>query len=220
MYFKFTTLLPAAIAATSALAQQKGWGQCGGIGWTGAITCVDGWSCVYSNPYFSQCLLAPSSSSIPTATTTTTTATSTGCVASNAAGALMPRASGPPIHALDGWAKDTWLQKSKTSSNAILGPAISKGWYLPASTIRLIYGTCPQFLYLNLVDASTSYKPLSFDISAKTTNWNYVGADWAISLNGSTAFITCDTGALYFQTGTELPPGNCTTTRLTTRSDI
>ncbi|KIM22089.1 carbohydrate esterase family 1 protein [Serendipita vermifera MAFF 305830] len=26
------------------------WGQCGGIGWTGATTCIPGWTCVYSHP--------------------------------------------------------------------------------------------------------------------------------------------------------------------------
>ncbi|KAF3107448.1 hypothetical protein TWF569_007933 [Orbilia oligospora] len=32
------------------------WGQCGGIGWTGATTCVDGSTCQALNPYYSQCL--------------------------------------------------------------------------------------------------------------------------------------------------------------------
>ena len=31
------------------------YGQCGGIGWTGATTCATG-TCKYSNPYYSQCL--------------------------------------------------------------------------------------------------------------------------------------------------------------------
>ncbi|KAG8730474.1 hypothetical protein FRC12_020255 [Ceratobasidium sp. 428] len=224
MHLKSTGALVVAIAITGTLAQQSGWGQCGGIGWSGPTICVTGWTCVYLNPYHSQCLQdsttstsVPTSTSAPTVTSTTATATSTGCVASKVAGALMPRSSGPPIHALDGWAKGTWLQKSKTSSDAILGPNSSKGWFLPAGTIRLIYGTCPQFLYLNVLDAKTSYKPLSFDNNVKTTDWNYSGADGAISRSGNTTFIACDTGALYFQTGKDFPKGNCTTTRLTTR---
>lgn len=32
------------------------WGQCGGLGWTGATTCADGYTCTYSNDYYSQCL--------------------------------------------------------------------------------------------------------------------------------------------------------------------
>lgn len=32
------------------------WGQCGGIGYTGSTTCASGTTCVYSNPWYSQCL--------------------------------------------------------------------------------------------------------------------------------------------------------------------
>jgi len=37
-------------------ASQVKWGQCGGVGWKGATTCVAGSTCTYSNPYYSQCL--------------------------------------------------------------------------------------------------------------------------------------------------------------------
>ena len=39
-----------------ALAQSPEWGQCGGIGWTGATTCVAGTVCTVMNAYYSQCL--------------------------------------------------------------------------------------------------------------------------------------------------------------------
>ncbi|KAG8864203.1 hypothetical protein FRB96_006024 [Tulasnella sp. 330] len=42
--------------------------QCGGIGWTGSTACTNGGVCVYSNPYYSQCL--------PVTVTTTSTSTS------------------------------------------------------------------------------------------------------------------------------------------------
>ncbi|KAG8935049.1 Esterase/lipase/thioesterase [Tulasnella sp. 417] len=32
------------------------YGQCGGSGWTGATTCVSGYTCTYSNAYYSQCI--------------------------------------------------------------------------------------------------------------------------------------------------------------------
>lgn len=32
------------------------WGQCGGNGWTGATCCQSGWSCVFNNAWYSQCL--------------------------------------------------------------------------------------------------------------------------------------------------------------------
>lgn len=38
------------------LGQSQEWGQCGGIGWTGATTCVAGTVCTVLNSYYSQCL--------------------------------------------------------------------------------------------------------------------------------------------------------------------
>ncbi|KAK6542940.1 hypothetical protein TWF694_006878 [Orbilia ellipsospora] len=58
-------------------AQSPAYGQCGGIGWTGATTCVSGWTCIYSNPYYSQCLQGSASSSTTTTTKATTTPSTT-----------------------------------------------------------------------------------------------------------------------------------------------
>jgi len=46
------------------------WGQCGGQGWTGPTACPDGWGCVVSNPYYSQCLQGAAPAS-PTTNPTT-----------------------------------------------------------------------------------------------------------------------------------------------------
>ncbi|KAI0321502.1 carbohydrate-binding module family 1 protein [Amylostereum chailletii] len=62
--------------SSSVLAQTTApqYGQCAGIGWTGATTCPSGWTCTYSSDYYSQCLpgaAAPSStggSGTPTST--------------------------------------------------------------------------------------------------------------------------------------------------------
>ncbi|KAJ1325800.1 endo-1,4-beta-xylanase [Microdochium nivale] len=48
-------LLLAALPAT-VLAQAPAYGQCGGQGWGGATTCVSGFVCTASNPYYSQCV--------------------------------------------------------------------------------------------------------------------------------------------------------------------
>ncbi|KIK60904.1 carbohydrate-binding module family 1 protein [Collybiopsis luxurians FD-317 M1] len=37
-------------------AQSPIWGQCGGIGWTGATTCASGSVCTASNPWWFQCI--------------------------------------------------------------------------------------------------------------------------------------------------------------------
>ncbi|KAI5120197.1 hypothetical protein M0805_006303 [Coniferiporia weirii] len=70
-----------------AVAQQAAWGQCGGIGWTGATTCVSGYACVETNEYYSQCI---PSSSAPTSSSSqgggTPTTTSSGGGATSTAG--------------------------------------------------------------------------------------------------------------------------------------
>ncbi|EJD45568.1 hypothetical protein AURDEDRAFT_165425 [Auricularia subglabra TFB-10046 SS5] len=70
-------VLALVLLAAAVKAQQPAWAQCGGIGWTGATTCVSGHACVAQNQYYSQCIPsagAPSSSTAA-ATTATTTAT-------------------------------------------------------------------------------------------------------------------------------------------------
>ncbi|KAL0067439.1 hypothetical protein AAF712_005426 [Marasmius tenuissimus] len=44
------------LAGTVSAQTAPQYGQCGGIGWTGATTCPSGWTCTVSNPYYSQCL--------------------------------------------------------------------------------------------------------------------------------------------------------------------
>jgi hypothetical protein len=75
---KTRAVLSASILASSGLAQQAAWGQCGGDNWTGETACVTGYVCTYSNPYYSQCLPG-------TATTLTTTTQPTSSSASSVA---------------------------------------------------------------------------------------------------------------------------------------
>ncbi|KAI8813161.1 glycoside hydrolase superfamily [Cladochytrium replicatum] len=53
------------------------WGQCGGQGWTGPTTCCAGSTCVYSNPWYSQCLQGSSTVATTTVSKTTTTSSKT-----------------------------------------------------------------------------------------------------------------------------------------------
>ncbi|KAJ7154684.1 hypothetical protein C8R46DRAFT_441821 [Mycena filopes] len=88
-------VLLALVAASVVVGQSQPFGQCGGQGWTGATTCTAGWTCVFSNPFYSQCLQGtatstatttppvttstpPASTSTPPATTTTTATPPTG----------------------------------------------------------------------------------------------------------------------------------------------
>jgi len=58
----FTQIITLAALATAALAQSPAYGQCGGNGWTGATTCVSGYTCQLSNAYYSQCVPGSSKS--------------------------------------------------------------------------------------------------------------------------------------------------------------
>ncbi|TGO60588.1 hypothetical protein BCON_0034g00240 [Botryotinia convoluta] len=81
MGFK-SVLLAAAAVAPTVYAQGVAYAQCGGQGWTGATTCVSGYTCVVNNQYYSQCLPGAAvpttaTTAAPTATTPTTIITST-----------------------------------------------------------------------------------------------------------------------------------------------
>jgi len=70
-------VLIAALAGLTgrAAAQGGAYAQCGGIGWAGATSCVNGYTCTYSNPYYSQCL--PGGNGNGNGGTTTVTVTTT-----------------------------------------------------------------------------------------------------------------------------------------------
>jgi len=51
-----TTTTAPATTTTSSGSCSAHYGQCGGIGWTGASCCASGTTCTYSSSYYSQCL--------------------------------------------------------------------------------------------------------------------------------------------------------------------
>ncbi|KAI9149615.1 endoglucanase B [Paramyrothecium foliicola] len=63
--------------SVGALAQQGPWQQCGGNGWTGATTCVSGWSCVKENDWYWQCRQVPTTLSTSSTKVSTTAVSST-----------------------------------------------------------------------------------------------------------------------------------------------
>ncbi|RPB06716.1 glycoside hydrolase [Morchella conica CCBAS932] len=69
-----------------AIAQASAWAQCGGVSWTGATTCVTGYTCSYLNAYYSQCIPSTSTvvtTSVASTTTTRSSSSSTGVVTSS-----------------------------------------------------------------------------------------------------------------------------------------
>ncbi|KJA16683.1 glycoside hydrolase family 5 protein [Hypholoma sublateritium FD-334 SS-4] len=79
-------------AVTGAHAQAPVYGQCGGIGWTGATTCASGSGCVVSNSYYSQCLPG---AAVPTTTTAVPTPNPSTTVPSSTASAPGATPSSP-----------------------------------------------------------------------------------------------------------------------------
>ncbi|KAA8572356.1 hypothetical protein EYC84_002979 [Monilinia fructicola] len=55
--------------------QAAGYAQCGGQGWTGATTCISGYTCVYQNAYYSQCVPGSASTTLTTSIKTSSTST-------------------------------------------------------------------------------------------------------------------------------------------------
>ncbi|RFU72635.1 glycoside hydrolase family 5 [Trichoderma arundinaceum] len=69
---KATLLLAAYVGASSVVAQQTTWGQCGGMGYGGPTSCVSGATCSTLNPYYAQCVPATGiiTSTVPATRTT------------------------------------------------------------------------------------------------------------------------------------------------------
>lgn len=83
-------LLTLVTLAGGVAAQSGAWGQCGGQGWTGPTTCVSGYTCTVSNPWYSQCLPGTGPPPPPPPGTTTTTTLRTTTTASNPGPTALP----------------------------------------------------------------------------------------------------------------------------------
>ncbi|KAJ2924894.1 hypothetical protein H1R20_g12201, partial [Candolleomyces eurysporus] len=62
-------------SSTFVNAQSGAWGQCGGTGWSGATTCVSGYTCTVVNQWYHQCLPGSNPPTTPTSNPTTPTST-------------------------------------------------------------------------------------------------------------------------------------------------
>ena len=97
----------------------------GGTGWTGATTCVSGYTCTYSNPYYSQCLpgsAGASSSSTAKVASSTAKATSTAgtggtsVTSSAASGGTTAAAAGNPFSGVALYANPYYASEISTSA--------------------------------------------------------------------------------------------------------
>jgi len=191
----------------AAAAQSPAYGQCGGQGWNGATTCVAGYTCIVSNPYYSQCLpgSAPPTTTPPsggggTGTgTPTTTTTAAGSTSTLLPGNLWIRAvEDPNFH--------HYLQSSTsgTASTAVFGS------YLTAAQFQLNGGQVEQqladgtVLYLTVLpssNASATYLGTTF--TAVPNGWGAFsfsgdGLNWTadnVTRSNTGAFLACGGGS-------------------------
>ncbi|TAQ86943.1 hypothetical protein B7494_g4741 [Chlorociboria aeruginascens] len=122
------------------------YGQCGGQGWTGAITCVSGAVCTYSNAYYSQCLPGTNSGTAPGSSITVSSVLSS-VVASTAPSSPTGTEYSDAVTVLmnNGRAAiNTELVKSNTCSSSKL--FVRNEWGNLSSSERLAYIAAVQCL--------------------------------------------------------------------------
>ncbi|KAJ8507488.1 hypothetical protein ONZ45_g10147 [Pleurotus djamor] len=163
--FKYASLLalvslvPALVQAQSAL-----YGQCGGIGWTGATTCVAGASCQKLNDYYSQCLPGAASSA-PTSAPTSAPATSappTPTTSNGGSSAPQPSTTptaGNPFVGFDTYVSPYYADEVTAAAAAISDPT------LKAKALKA--GTIPSFIWLDVVAKVPTLGTYLADASAK-----------------------------------------------------
>ncbi|KAK6342218.1 hypothetical protein TWF730_001696 [Orbilia blumenaviensis] len=79
--------------AAAVNAQAQPYAQCGGSGFTGPTSCISGWTCVYSNEWYSQCLQSTGTTAATTAKTTTKSTTTSSKAATTASTKTTTKAS-------------------------------------------------------------------------------------------------------------------------------
>jgi len=123
------TLFAIAAAAGTAYAQQAAYAQCGGNGWTGAKSCVSGYTCNVYNEYYAQCIpgsgsAAPATTAKPASTvkvTSTKVAVPTTVVSTKqAVTSAKPATTAKP-------ASSTWATTSAAPVKTSAAPASSSG---------------------------------------------------------------------------------------------
>ncbi|KAI1350192.1 1, 4-beta cellobiohydrolase [Xylaria sp. FL0043] len=166
------TLLVAALSAVALAVPLEGqveerqscaaqWGQCGGIGWSGATCCTSGSSCVAVNDYYSQCLAGASTTSATTTKATTTSATKTTTSGASTTKATTTvtgtaAASGNPFSGVTMWANNFYA--SEVSAYAV--PTLGAG----AAAVAKV----PSFMWLDTLSKVSLMESTMADI--KTAN--------------------------------------------------
>ncbi|EIM87534.1 carbohydrate-binding module family 1 protein [Stereum hirsutum FP-91666 SS1] len=181
-------LASVALFAGVAVAQTE-YGQCGGQGWSGETTCPSGWTCTYSNEYYSQCLPGASTgtpTSAPgggSATATSTTSAASGTTTLQSGYSFIRAVEDPNFH------KYLRSEAANTPTTAVLGDPDTAGQFIITDG-QLIYnanGTTPLYAVVEgrandtvtKLGMSWSTDPASGD-NAGTFQWSGDTLEWSI----------------------------------------
>ncbi|KAF3914550.1 hypothetical protein ABW20_dc0110066 [Dactylellina cionopaga] len=145
------------LQAIGLYAQAPIYGQCGGANWTGPTSCAAGSTCVYSNPYYSQCIPGTNPTTTLITTSRTTTRTTTGAAGTTA---RTTRTTGTTTRTTTTTTRTTTSAPSNEPVSFTANPSIGPGGssYRDSAHFR-VYGatsTSAADAALNLLEAAYS----------------------------------------------------------------
>lgn len=195
-------LLPLlAFFVLKAAAQQTEYGQCGGIGWTGATTCVSPYACTYENDYYSQCLAATSSTTT-TKTSTTSTKTSSTSSTKSTTTKTSSSSSTKSTTSTTSTSKTTTTKTSTKTTTTTVGPGTTCTVTAYAS-VSSATKSCTNILLSNVAVPSSTTLNLSKLSSGTTltfggtTTFAYGDFDGdLIEIGGEDITVTAEPGAI------------------------
>lgn len=186
------------------LAQSSAYGQCGGQGWTGSTTCVSGYVCTYSNPYYSQCV--PGTASVTAPPTSPSSSPGGGSTPSSTASAADGTATLLPnqlwVRADEEPNFHKYLQSQTLGSvgDAVIGPPDTAAQFNIVSGQLIQYVNADTELYAQVATALPNENRLKvFWSTTPATNitWSFQGDAVNGVVQNATqqdtgAFLACD----------------------------
>ncbi|KAJ7287579.1 glycoside hydrolase superfamily [Mycena rebaudengoi] len=165
-------------------AQAPPFGQCGGQNWTGETTCTSGWTCTFSNPFYSQCLQGAVTTTTTSRTTSVTTTIST-----------TTTAAGPPASA------PTVLPSKLVGKTPALGWNSWNAYHCSINEANIL-AAANQFVSLGLKAAGYQYINIDdcWSLMARNSSTKRIVHSLGLKFDGSTIPMMNDSGSLGFET--------------------